>query len=211
MGRQNCSPPRERRDLFPAPAPAPWGRHKSGTGLPSDGNPPRSRVVPPRWGLMACGALFPRLTPLSLPTSYPCCIFMSRRDMLRIAQRFIAGKGGLVDGEVPLGTAEVLVQATGHPSLRDSTMKPNLLPSNELLGYSRSVPTGRGTQPHLRKMWVTTRADAAGYKSSAPNNGACRGMDGTSPPAGTWPDLCEEAILSRVSDHEIGMRTGFQI
>jgi len=63
VGRQNCSPPRERRDPMPAPLPAPWGRHKARIGPPGDGNPPQARIVPPLRGLMACGAQFPRLTP----------------------------------------------------------------------------------------------------------------------------------------------------
>jgi len=69
LGRQNCSPPRERRDPMPAPAPAPWGRHKGGKYPPRNGNLPRARIVPPRRGLMACGTLFPRLTPRA--TSLP--------------------------------------------------------------------------------------------------------------------------------------------
>ena len=70
-----------------------------------------------------------------------------RRGGARIAQQFIAGMGGVVESESPVGTIEPCFQQKRgshiQPSLRDWVSLSAFCPSNELLGYSRVPPPGR--------------------------------------------------------------------
>ena len=59
-----------------------------------------------------------------------------------LAQHFSAGKGDPLVGASPVGTA--VPTPWTQPSLRDYMPADIRVPSDESLGYSQTVPTGRG-------------------------------------------------------------------